>query len=28
MKNPADNSILEDIVKRAGYEVLSVETIK
>lgn len=28
MKNPADSSIIEDIVRRAGYDVSSIETIK
>lgn len=27
MKNPADNSIIEDIVRRAGYEAVAVEEI-
>ena len=28
MKQPEDDGVLEDIVRRAGYEVLSIETIK
>lgn len=28
MKNPADSSIIEEIVDRAGYDVLSIETIE